>query len=43
MVFHYEIDMTPLHFACQSGSLGIAKLLIESGADIHAKAISFIT
>ena len=35
------MNKTLLHFACKSGSLGISKLLIESGADINAKAIAF--
>ncbi|XP_064648021.1 ankyrin-1-like [Lineus longissimus] len=26
---------TPLHFACCSGDYGIAKLLLENGADVH--------
>jgi ankyrin repeat protein len=30
--------MTPLHFACQIGSFEITELLINHGADIHAKA-----
>ena len=37
------MNTTPLHFACKNGSLGIAKLLIENGADINAKAITFQT
>ena len=43
MILHFKIYMTPLHFACQCGSLELAKLLIESGADINAKAITFQT
>lgn len=32
---------TPLHAAAQRDSVGIAKLLLEYGADINAKNLSF--
>ena len=35
------MNATPLHFACQSGSLGIIKLLIERGVNVNARADSF--
>ena len=41
MVLHFEMNMTLLHLACQSGSRGITNLLIESGTDINAKTNTF--
>ena len=41
MVLNFEISMTPLHFASQSGSLGITKILIKFGANIKAKTNMF--
>ena len=31
-----DLGMNPLHFACDSGWLEIAELLLDAGADIHA-------
>ena len=31
--------MTPLHLACKRNTIEIAKLLIDKGVDINAKAI----
>jgi ankyrin repeat protein len=33
--------MTPLHFACEKGSLEIVQLLINQGVDINAKTNIF--
>ena len=32
-----NMKWTPLHHAVSSGGLSVAKLLVEAGADIHAK------
>ena len=40
MASHFEMSMTPLHFACNIGSLETVKLLIENGADTNAKTIT---
>mmetsp|Transcript_12426 Transcript_12426/g.1860 ORF Transcript_12426/g.1860 Transcript_12426/m.1860 type:complete len:81 (-) Transcript_12426:1026-1268(-) len=37
------MDRTPLHIACIKGYYGIAKLLINAGADIDQTDIDFYT
>ena len=37
ILYDFEIQRTPLHFANQSNAIEIAQLLIERGADINAK------
>lgn len=32
---------TPLHYACRSGKLSSCKLLVEKGANVNAKVITF--
>ena len=34
---YFSDEWTPLHVAAQQGSHEIARLLIEHGADVHAK------
>ena len=35
-MFFWQVDKTPLHFACQHGHIDIVKVLVEGGALINA-------
>lgn len=32
----HQLDMTPLHIACEKGFVDIVEALVDGGADIHA-------
>lgn len=35
--FVFQLDRTPLHWACAKGHLQIVELLVDMGADLEAK------
>ena len=38
MIFYF-LGWTPLHEACNRGHFKIVKVLLEAGADVHAKGL----
>lgn len=41
ILHHYQLNMTPLHWACDSGHVDIVRLLLRNGAkmDVESKVI----